>query len=64
MPDDSESKHACIYDNGEPIDYADGNDEYDGDEDDDYERVWVVFCHWDTAPFHRKPVEHPGSVLQ
>ena len=48
MTDDHESKHACIYDNGEPVDYADGDDE-DNDDDDDYERVWVVFCHWDQS---------------
>ena len=46
MADDHDSKHACIYDNGEPVDYADGDDEYNDDEDDDYERVWVVFCYW------------------
>ena len=27
MADDHERKHRCIYDNGEPIDYADGDDE-------------------------------------
>ena len=48
MTDDHESKHACIYDNGEPVDYADGDDE-DNDDDDDYERAWVVFFHWDQS---------------
>ena len=59
MADDHERKHRCIYDNGEPIDYADGDDEYNDDEDGNYERVWVVFCYWDQPYL----VENQWNIL-